>query len=76
MPKKAGVPRRPHDPIYRRIFSNARMIEEMLRRFLPGSWLRRLDFSTLEQVPARYVSRFLEQRESDVVWRVRYGPEK
>ena len=50
------------------------MIEDVLRRFLTGSWRRNLDFSTLELVPARYVSRFLDQRESDIVWRVRYGP--
>ncbi len=27
-----------------------------LRRFVAGSWLGKLDFSTLELVPARYVS--------------------
>ncbi len=37
-------------------------------------WLDRLDFSSLEMVPAHYVSGELEQRESDVVWRLRYGP--
>ncbi len=73
MPKKSQPPRRPHDPVYRRIFSNAGIIEEALRRFLKGPWLGQLDFSTLELVPARYVSRFLEQRESDIVWRLRYG---
>ncbi len=52
------------------------MIEEVLRRFVTGPWVGELDFSTLELVQARYVSRFLEQRESDVVWRLRYGPGK
>ena len=52
------------------------MIEELLRRFIAGPWTTKLDFSTLEQVPAHYVSRFLEPRESDVVWRVRYGPKE
>ena len=74
MPKKPRPPQRPHDPVYRRIFSNARMIEDVLRRFVTGPWLPRLDFSTLELVPARYVSRFLDERESDIVWRLRYGP--
>ncbi len=73
MPKKDQPPRRPHDPVYRRIFSNAGIIEEALRRFVKGPWLGKLDFSSLELVPTRYVSRFLEQRESDIVWRVRYG---
>ncbi len=67
------VQRRPHDSVYRRIFSNAGIIEQALRRFLKGPWLEKLEFSTLELVPTRYVSRFLDQRESDIVWRVRYG---
>ena len=74
MAKKSLGAKRPHDPVYRRIFSHARMIEDVLRRFVTGPWLGQLDFSTLELVPARYVSRFLDQRESDVVWRLRYGP--
>ncbi len=76
MAKKPRPPQRPHDPVYRRIFSNPQMIEEVLRRFVTGPWLSQLDFSTLELIQARYVSRFLEQRESDVVWRLRYGPGK
>jgi hypothetical protein len=65
---------RPHDPVYRRIFTHRSIIEEILRRFVVGPWTAKLDFSTLELVPAHYVSRFLDQRESDIVWRVRYGP--
>ncbi len=76
MSKKPNPPQRPHDPVYRRIFSNPRMIEDVLRRFVTGPWIQKLDCSTLELVPTRYVSRFLDQRESDVVWRVRYGPDR
>ena len=64
---------RPHDPVYRRIFTHRSIIEEILRRFVVGPWTSKLDFSTLELVPPHYVSRFLDQRESDVIWRVRYG---
>ena len=72
--KRKKKPRRPHDPVYRRVFTHARMIEELLRRFLAGPWTAKLDFSTLELVPTHYVSRFLEPRQSDIIWRVRYGP--
>ena len=72
--KKVNKPGRPRDPVHRRIFSHPRMIEEILRRFVTGPWAAQLDFSTLELVPAHYVSRFLSQRESDIVWKVRYGP--
>ena len=64
----------PHDGSYRRLFSHAVMVEDLIRRYVAPSWIGRLDFSTLEMVPAHYVSEELEQRESDVVWRLRYGP--
>lgn len=65
----------PHDGSYRRLFSHARMAEDLIRRYVAPPWLDRLDFSTLEMVPAHYVSKDLQQRESDVVWRLRYGPD-
>ena len=43
--------KRQHAPVYRRIFSNPRMIEEVLSRFVHGPWIDKLDFSTLELVP-------------------------
>ncbi len=66
----------PHDGSYRRLFSHARMVEDLIRRYVSPPWLDRLDFSTLEMVPAHYVSEDLEQREGDVVWRLRYGPSR
>ncbi|MCP3962704.1 MAG: Rpn family recombination-promoting nuclease/putative transposase [bacterium] len=65
----------PHDGSYRRLFSHARMVRDLIERYVAPPWVDRLDFSTLEMVPAHYVSEELEQRESDVVWRLRYGPE-
>ena len=64
----------PHDGSYRRLFSHAVMAEDLIRRYVAPPWIDRLDFSTLEMVPAHYVSEELEQRESDVVWRLRYSP--
>jgi predicted transposase YdaD len=52
------------------------MIEDLLRRFVAQPWVEQLDFPTLEQVPAHWVSEHLEQRESDLVWRVRYRPQR
>ncbi|MCP3960544.1 MAG: Rpn family recombination-promoting nuclease/putative transposase [bacterium] len=71
MPKKQT----PHDGSYRRLFSHARMVRDLIERYVAPPWMDRLDFETLEMVPAHYVSEELEQRESDVVWRLRYGPE-
>ncbi len=71
MPKKQT----PHDGSYRRLFSHAVMVEDLLRRYVAPPWIDRLDFSTLEMVPAHYVSDELEQRESDAIWRLRYSPQ-
>ena len=59
------------DPNYKRLFSFPRMVEDLLRGFLPGQWLAELDFSTLDKLPAEYVSDELLRRHGDCVWRVR-----
>ncbi len=51
-----GKNRTPHDSSYRRLFSHARMVEDLLQRYVSQAWISRLDFSTLEMVPAHYVS--------------------
>ncbi len=61
------------DHAYKLLFSHARMVEDLLRGFVPESWVRRLDFETLEKVGDGYVSDDLREREDDVVWRVRWG---
>ena len=58
------------DPNYKRLFSFPRMVEDLLRGFLPGQWLAELDFSTLDKLPAEYVSDELLRRHGDCVWRV------
>ena len=59
------------DPNYKRLFSFPRMVEDLLRGFLPGDWLDELDFSTLQKLPAEYVSDELLKRHGDCVWRLR-----
>ncbi len=69
-----GPTRRKHDPVYRRIFNRAQIMEEILRRFVTGPWAAHLDFSTLAPVPADFIAKYLKKYEADVIWRVRYGP--
>ena len=59
------------DPNYKRLFSFPRMVEDLLRGFLPGDWLDELDFSTLQKLPTEYVSDELLKRHGDCVWRLR-----
>ena len=45
-------------------------VEDLLRAFLPGDVLAELDFSSLDKLPAEYVSDELLQRHGDCVWRI------
>jgi predicted transposase YdaD len=61
-----------HDASYKLLFSHAAMVEDLLRGFVPQSWVQALDFATLEKVNASYVAEDLRDRHDDVVWRVRF----
>jgi predicted transposase YdaD len=61
-----------HDQSYKLLFSHARMVEDLLRGFVPDSWVGELDFTTLERLNASYVSDDLRERHDDVIWRVRF----
>jgi hypothetical protein len=64
-----------HDHGYRLLFSHPEMMADLLREFIREEWVRDLDLSTLKQVPGSYVTPELSSRESDIVWRVRRGPD-
>jgi len=61
-----------HDPGYKLLFSEPRMVEDLLRGFVNEDWVGQLDFSTLEKVNPHFVSEELLRREDDVIWRVRF----
>ena len=62
-----------HDAAYKDLFSHPRMVEDLLRGFAAREWSDALDFSTLEKLPAEYVSDDLRRRHGDALWRVRFG---
>ena len=64
-----------HDPGYKRLFSQPRMVQDLLRGFAARDWSEALDFSTLTPVPASFVSDRLRQRHGDLVWRVGFRGE-
>jgi hypothetical protein len=61
-----------YDAGYKRLFSHPEMVADLLRGFIDEPWVAELDFSSLEQVRASFVSAAFRQRESDVIWRVRH----
>ena len=64
-----------HDKTHRLLFNFASMVEDLIRICLPGPWIERLDFSSLEQVSERFLDEDgdMKRREADLIWRVRYG---
>ncbi len=58
---------------YKKLFSHPEMVSDLLRGFVKQDWVDELDFSTLEKIPASFVSDKLKERHDDVVWRIRWG---
>ena len=64
-------PKHRHDRGYRRLFSQPRLVEELIRGFCGEAWVESLDFTTLERANGAFVTRKLRSRETDLLWRLR-----
>jgi Putative transposase, YhgA-like len=62
-----------HDSSYKFLFSNPELVRDLIMGFIPDEWLQSLDYSTLEKVPGSYISEDFQQREDDIVWKVKVG---
>jgi hypothetical protein len=65
-----------HDNAYKLLFSFTPVVADLVRGFIREEWVQGLDLSTLEPFGGSYVSDDLRTRESDLVWRVRWGEEE
>ena len=61
-----------NDPGYKRLFSRPPMIRDLLSGFAARAWSETLDFASLSALPASYVTTKLQQRHSDLLWRIRF----
>ncbi len=59
-----------HDPAFKRYFSLATVVEDLLRAFAAPDWAQSLDFSTLSDASPEFVDETLHARCGDMVWRV------
>ena len=59
-----------HDPAFKRYFSLATVVEDLLRAFAAPNWAQSLDFSTLSDASPEFVDETLHARCGDMVWRV------
>lgn len=59
-----------YDSGYHLLFSNIRLVEDLIRHFVAEPWVDQLDFSSLERVNAKFHSMGLERREGDIIYRI------
>ncbi|MDE2655369.1 MAG: Rpn family recombination-promoting nuclease/putative transposase [Gemmatimonadetes bacterium] len=70
MPGKRKRPDQPqHDAAYKNFFTHSQTVADTLR-LAAGELARRLDFATLERLPASFVNKHLDQRHTDMLWRI------
>jgi len=48
------------------------MVKDLLQGFISQKWVNELDFKTLKKVSGSYVSDDLQNREDDIIWKVRW----
>ena len=64
-----------HDSSFKLWFDHPRMVQDLLRGFLPADLAVVFDFDSLEQMSAQYVGDDLRQSRGDMLWRVRFHTE-
>ena len=74
--KKRKGENSPHDHGYKLLFSQPKVVEELLRGFLPAAWIRRLDFTTLRRGSGSVVTDVLRERHDDVIWSLSWRDSK
>ncbi len=63
--------RNSHDSMYKKFFSNHRMVMQLLTGFVNDDWIKNIEFSTLERIDKSFVTDEFHGRESDMIYRVR-----
>lgn len=65
-----------HDNGYKRLFSHASVVADLLRGFVKEDWVKEVNFRTLERVEGSFVTENLGSRETDMLWKVQWqgGP--
>jgi hypothetical protein len=64
------TPYKPSDAAYHRIYSDPRMVEDMMRQFVPYEWVNKLDFPRMRRINAKFHIRGFPRREGDVIWAI------
>jgi len=61
-----------HDRGYKYLFSNPLLLKELLESFVGMDWISEIDFTKAESVNTSFVSNEFKNRESDVIYRLKF----
>jgi len=59
-----------HDRSYHRLFSEPKLLEDLLRNFVEEPWVADLDFTRMERINTKFYSDALERRDGDIILRI------
>jgi len=57
---------------YHLLFSNPRLVADLLTGFIDDPWVADLDLSSLRRINAKLHADTLERRDGDMIWRIRF----
>jgi len=61
-----------HDQRYKKIFSNPIFIEKLLVSFVHERFIKDLDFTNMERIDKSFVDNKMEERESDIIYKINF----
>ncbi len=61
-----------HDTRYKKLFKNPILVEELLTSFVKEPFIKELDFSTLEKLDKSFVSDNFKNKESDMIYKIKF----
>ena len=61
-----------HDRRYKRIFSNPYFMQKLLESFVQETFIKDLDFSTLNRIDKSFINEDFSEKESDLIYTVKF----
>ena len=60
-----------HDTWYKKLFTNPRIVEDLLTAFVKERFVQGLDFSSIKKLNTSFVSEEFKNRESDIIYEIK-----
>jgi predicted transposase YdaD len=61
-----------HDKWYTRLFSDPKIVEDLLRAFVHEDFVKEIDFSSLKKLNTKFIPVSEKSRHADVVYEVKF----